>query len=229
MKKITEISGQYLKKFLKHAEKALNYEPIILGGWAVYALTKKEKSIDIDVLIKSKKEIAKLKPFFDQNGFKMGKDRLGNISFERKLESIQTIGGIKIEQVIFDIMTINEPNKLHENKNIAVPWKLAFDYSTRAKISGKKVQIVAPELLLAYKAKALRDRIFDKYHLFEHMQHKRVWAARKDFKIEKDRRDIKNLIHAGKIDFKKLEEILNKTKFKEMFEHTLKEETGRVI
>lgn len=61
---VPDQSKKYLEEFLPFAKKTLSYEPIILGGWAVYAYTKKQKSVDVDVLLKNKKDIELLKSFF---------------------------------------------------------------------------------------------------------------------------------------------------------------------
>lgn len=217
---ITDLSKEYLHKFLPFARQALGYEPIIVGGWAVYALTKAEQSVDVDVLLKSRKDIRKLEPFFEKHGFKKEKDFKGNTHFELLLEKPEEIGGIKIENLVFDIMTKNEKNTLQENKNIQVPWALAFDHNLAVDFEGTKILIPSPEVLIIYKATALSGRTFDKFRFLEHMRHKKAFAAKKDFKIEKDKRDIKNLVNTGKIDFDKLEKILKKTKFKEIYERT---------
>ncbi len=218
---ITDLSKEYLKKFLVFAKPALGYGPIILGGWAVFALTNVEQSVDVDVLLKNKNDIAKITLFFESNGFKPLKDRTGEISFEKILTQPSQIGGIRIESMIFDILTKNEPNELHENKKTKIPWKLCFEYQANVKIDDLEMIIPSPELLLVYKVKALRDRTNDKYKFFHFMQHKKIWLARKDFKIEKDKRDIKNLISSGKTDFEKLNRILSKTKFQKLYEETI--------
>ncbi|MFA6269192.1 MAG: hypothetical protein WC652_05220, partial [archaeon] len=79
---VPDQSKKYLEEFLSFARKILPYEPVILGGWAVYAYTKKQKSVDVDVLFKTKKDIALLKPFFTERKFKQEEDRQGNVTFE---------------------------------------------------------------------------------------------------------------------------------------------------
>ncbi len=118
---------------------------------------------------------------------------------------------------------MNEPNKLHENNNIEIPWKLAYEYNIKSEVDGLKMLIPSLELLLVYKVKALRDRTFDLHKFVKFIKNKKVWTARKEFKIQKDKRDILNLIKTGKIDFDKLEEILQKTKFKNNYEETIEE------
>ena len=71
MKAITDLSREYLKDFLEFSEKNLGYSPIVLGGWAVFAFTHVEQSVDVDILVKSQKDVEKLKPFFEGAGFKL--------------------------------------------------------------------------------------------------------------------------------------------------------------
>jgi len=223
MKQAADLSREYLQKFLQFSGKSLGYSPIVLGGWAVFAFTKKEQSVDVDVLVKSQKAVEKLKPFFEENDFKLDESNPKAPAFEKMLEAPQVLGGIKIESIIFDVITLKEPNVLHENKRIGIPWKLSFQYNKIVSLGEAKMFVPSPELLLAYKAKAFLDRRYDKFKFLEHMAHKKVWIARKDFKIEKDKRDIKNLLATGKINPEKLEQILNKTGFKKLYDGALKD------
>lgn len=93
----------------------------------MYAYTKKQKSVDVDVLLKTKKDIKLLEPFFIEKKFKKDEDRQGNVTF--KLEATKhEYKGITLESIIFDLMLIDEPNVLHSNKNISVPWELCYEF-----------------------------------------------------------------------------------------------------
>lgn len=227
MPHITDISKDYLKKFLAYAKNHLSYEPIVVGGWAVYALLKTEQSVDADILVRTKEDVKKLRPFFDEHGFKAKEDWHHNFSFELALNESHEIHGIKINDVLFDFFSAPEENVLHENKRLNVPWKLAFSFNQNIDLEGLKFRIPSPELLLAYKVKAYRDRKHDKVEFAEHMAYKKIWLSRKDFKIEKDKRDIKSLIQFGQINPEKLEEVLSKTKFKALFDESLEEITRK--
>jgi hypothetical protein len=178
-------------------------------------------SVDVDVLFKSKIDVNKVKLFFNNNGFKMEQDVKGNITFEKNLETLLEIDDIKIENIIFDIMIKDEQNILHENKNIEVPWDLCFNYNKQVKYDNIEFTIPLPELLLIYKVKAYRDRTYDKYSMYDHFAGKKIWHRRKDFKINKDKRDILNLLNAVKIDYIILNEILLKTEFKYYFDKSI--------
>lgn len=151
----------------------------------------------------------------------METDRKGNITFEKSLETSLEIDAVRIDLIIFDIMIKDEENKLHETNNIDVPWDLSFEYNQKVKYESIELSIPLPELLLIYKIKAYRDRTYDKFKFMDHMQNKRVWITRKDFKINKDKRDIISLLESVKLNSDIIEEILTKIKFKILFDETL--------
>ncbi len=215
---VPDQSKKYLEEFQEYVNKILPYEPIILGGWAVYAFTKKQKSVDVDVLLKDKKDIELIKPFFLEKKFVLEEDSKGNVTFELETQKHE-YKGITLESIIFDIMLINEPNALHSNKNISVPWQLCYEFNQKTKLNG--IEILAPtkELLVILKTKALLDREYDKVK-FKSFTNKQ-WLKRKEFKIEKDKQDIKDLFEIG-INQKQIEEILQKTNFGQNFYETIK-------
>ncbi len=219
---VPDQSKKYLEEFQEYVNKVLPYEPIILGGWAVYAFTKKQKSVDVDVLLKDKRDIELIKPFFLERKFVLEKDSQGNVTFELETQKHE-YKGITLESIIFDIMLITEPNTLHSNKNISVPWQLCYEFNQKTKLNG--IEILAPtkELLVILKTKALLDREYDKFK-FKNFTNKQ-WLRRKEFKIEKDKQDIKDLFEIG-INQKQIEEILRKTNFEQNFYETIKKLIG---
>lgn len=106
-----------------------------------------------------------------------------------------------------------------EDEKISIPWKLVEKNSVKTKIDGLEVLVPFPELLLIQKVKALKDRTHWKYKLegFE----RGISKKRREFKIDKDEKDIRNLLKL-KIDDKKLNQLLKKTKFLEYFEDKTK-------
>jgi len=210
---VPDESQKYLKEFLQFTKNTLDYTPVILGGWAVYAYTKKQKSVDVDVLLKHKRDIIKLKPFFLERNFIYEEDRHGNVTFERETEK-HDYKGIILESIIFDLMLLDEPNNLHSNKNISVPWPLCYEFNQKVKHENQEMLAPTKELLLILKTKALLDRQYDKIKL--HNFANKQWLRRKDFKIDKDKQDIKDIIETG-INQEDLEKILDKTNFKKTF------------
>ncbi len=213
---ITDLSKSFLVSFLKFcSEKKI--EPVIVGGWAVWAYTQADYSVDIDLVLKNKKELRKIKPFFEQQGFKQ--ENNGGISFVKQV-SEQGIGEFQLRDIIFDVAFYSDKNTLAQNKNINLPWKLLEKNVQETNVLGFPMIIPTIELLLVFKTKALIDREYLKYKLkgFE----KSLERKRREFKIEKDRRDIQNLRNTQQINQAKLERILQRTKFKELFDSTLK-------
>ena len=217
---IPDASKQYLEEFISYAKDKLPYEPVVLGGWAVYAYTKKQKSVDVDILLKTKKDIKTLKPFFIEKKFKYDEDSKGNVTFELETEKHE-YKGIVIENIIFDLMLQSEDNLLHSNKNISVPWTLCYEFNEQVRLNGIEILTPTKELLVILKTKALLDREYDKYKLKSFHRKDKQWINRKDFKIEKDKQDIKDLFEIT-IDQVKLEQIVTKTNFAERFYATIK-------
>jgi hypothetical protein len=216
---VPDQSKKYLEEFLPYARKKLSYEPIILGGWAVYAFTKKQKSVDVDVLLKDKKDIELLKPFFAERKFKLEEDSQGNVTFELETQKHE-YKGITLENIIFDLMLVSEPNTLHSNKNISVPWKLCYEFNEKAKLNATEILAPTKELLVVLKTKALLDREYDKTKLKNFVN--KQWLRRKEFKIEKDKQDIKDLFEAG-VNQTQIELILSKTNFQQHFFEKIKQ------
>jgi hypothetical protein len=65
------------------------------------------------------------------------------------------------------------------------------------------------------------DREYDKYKLKSFHRKDKQWINRKDFKIEKDKQDIKDLFETT-IDQTKLEQIVAKTNSADRFYETIK-------
>ncbi|MFH0954539.1 MAG: nucleotidyltransferase [Candidatus Micrarchaeota archaeon] len=212
---ITNYSKDFLERFLKYCQSRKVF-PIIVGGWAVYAYAQSEYSVDVDFALKNKKELEKLEPFFEKEGFT--KEVNGGVSFVKQI-SKEGLGEYKLQHIIFDVTFYSDKHTLAENQKIEVPWKLLENNTIQSAIEGLAVEIPNPELLLVYKVKALADRQYRQAKL--HSFYKKLSRKRLEFKIEKDKRDISNLIKKGRLNQKKLGEILAKTKFKSRFDQTI--------
>lgn len=94
-----------------------------------------------------------------------------------------------------------------------------MSFNEKAKLNETEILAPTKELLVILKTKALLDKEHDKYKLksFTNKQ----WLKRKDFKIEKDKQDIKDLFENG-INQTQLEKILGKTNFKNQFQEIIK-------
>ncbi len=213
---ITGVSKIMLENFLKFCVQKKVF-PIIVGGWAVWSFAKSEFSVDVDFVLKNRAELKKIRPFFEKNGFIEEKEN--GLSFVKKV-SEKGLGNYQLKHVILEVLFFNEKSVLAEDEKISIPWNLAGKNSIKTKIDGIPATVPCIELLLIQKVKALRDRTFLKYKIGSFSQ--ALDRKRREFKIEKDKRDIQNLLKL-KIDNKKLNRLLEKTKFTEYFNETISE------
>jgi len=119
---LTEKSWEILQKLNK------NYNFILIGGWAVYLLTKQQKSKDIDIVI----DITELKKFKQK--------RLNKNNHLKKYE-------IKIEEIDIDIY-------LEYFSKLVIPVEDIKNYILKT----EGFTIICPELLLILKQAAYKDR-----------------------------------------------------------------------
>ena len=220
---ITDQSKAYFEKFLVFCN-SIRLSPIIVGGWAVWAHTQFEYSVDVDFVLRSEAELVKLRPFFDQEDFK--RETNGGISFVKKI-SDEGLGSYLLKHMIFDVALFSDKNTLSENKNIDVPWSLLENNTESKTIEGISIEIPSRELLIVFKVKAIIDRshkLAELRSISGSLRPSKKTMLRYEFKIDKDRRDVQNLIKAGPIDQLKIDEILAKTKFKPLFDEAIKRE-----
>lgn len=216
-KESTEESKKELINFIKWCKKKFNYTPTIIGGWAVYAYAGKEQSIDIDTVFHSKKESKKImNKYFKENNYE--KEELHDQQ-EHFVKIIKR--GEKNIELRFDYYDYKDKNSLVEDSSITIPWKLIEENHETKKIKESIIRIPSIELLLIFKVKALRDR--DTIINTRGIKINEGTRLRIKSKIEKDKRDIKDLINTGKINEEKLNELLEKTRFTKYLERTVKE------
>lgn len=216
-------SKAYFEKFLVYCH-SIQLSPVIVGGWAVWAHTRSEYSVDVDIVLRNKAELVKLQPFFDKVGFK--RETNGGISFVKKI-SDEGLGSYQLKHMIFDVAFFSDKNTLSENKNINVPWNLLKKNTESTTIEGNTVEIPRRELLIVFKVKAIIDRshkLAEFRSIRGSLRPSKKTMLRYEFKINKDKRDVQNLIKAGPMDQLKIDEILAKTKFKPLFDETFKRE-----
>jgi hypothetical protein len=212
----TSASFTELLNFIRWCKKNLDTEPFIIGGWAVYAYTKKQKSLDIDVVFSKKQEMEKaMNSYYRENGFE--KEEL----FDQQKHFFKVIDAKsrKIE-VRFDAFCFADKNALVENSGVEIPWKLLEKNNSTMPINGLNAKMPNSELLLIFKVKALRDRM-----AFIDARGIRIDAAtrtRTKAKILKDEQDIRDILQDAKINSGKLEAILDQTKFKDYFNNTMR-------
>jgi len=208
---VLNASQKELINFIKWCNKVYGYHPIIIGGWAVWAYTKYSKSIDIDVIFPTTQAIHSLLiPYYKANNFKST-----GIITKEYFKEIKTKKGT--ERIYIDAASYSNKNILKE-KRIEVPWNLLEKNSKEYRFNGTTARIPAPELLLIYKVKALRDRKLE-------LKTPEATRAERSFlesKIKKDEDDIRELLKTRQ-DENKLKQLLKETKFTEIFEETVQE------
>lgn len=165
---LTEKSWQVLQELKKE------YRFILIGGWAVYLLTRQNKSKDIDIVV-SVEELEKFK-----------QERLTKNDKLKKYEA-------KKEEVDIDIY-------LEYYSRLAIPVEEIKNYVTD--IEGFK--IASPELLLILKQKAYserknstkgeKDKIDIISLVFSQINFKNYYGILKKFKIENYFRELKETI-----------------------------------
>ena len=212
----TSASFNELANFLGWCRKKLGAEPYVIGGWAVYAYAKKQKSLDIDVVFEGKAIMKRtMDDYYKENGYVEEELHDQQRHFLKEI----SIGGQRIE-IRFDAFSFADRNQLVENPKLELPWKLLKGNFSVTGINGTKAKLPKAELLLMLKVKAMRDRTY-----FLDARGIRIDPAtrsRTKAKMLKDEQDIKDIIESTEIDKAKLAGLLEKTKFKPYFNDSMK-------
>ena len=160
------------------------YHPVIIGGWAVFSYAPSLGSRDIDIVFPTRESVGKvLLPYYTMRGYQ--EEGLFTKHF---FLPIQTKTGL--EKIILDACSLADKNRLHENKDIELPWELTQQYYQEWELEkNTKVQVPQIELLILYKIKALCDRRYDLEHLSPNPRDREYMNS----KIWKDEHDIQVL------------------------------------
>jgi len=214
--KVLEESQKELVRFIRWCNRLYGYYPVIIGGWAVWAYTKYSKSIDIDIIIPTLKAVhSLLLPYYKAGHFKSA-----GLLTKEYFKEVETARGK--ERIYLDAASYSNRNMLKE-KRIEIPWNLLEKNSREFDFGNAKARIPTAELLMLYKVKALRDRRYELRTAQTSMVSGTPTSPAMDFvksKIKKDENDIRELLKT-KIDKRKLDQLLKKTAFKELFDETL--------
>ena len=214
--KSTSASFDELVNFLKWCGKRLGSEPYLIGGWAVYAYAKKQKSLDIDVVFENKVEMKKaMDLYYKENGFVEENLNDQQKHFVKELDRM----GQKIE-IRFDAFSLGDKNRLVENPSIEIPWRLLNSNFSIIEINGLNAKLPNAELLLMLKVKALRDRAY--FLDAKGIRIDPATRARTKAKMFKDGQDIRDIIESSEIDKAKLLGLLGRTKFNSYFNDSIK-------
>ena len=133
-----------------------NIRTVIVGGWAVYAYNPYLESIDIDIVAKHN-NVAKITATAQENCGWIPDTELADETFSRYAKTIN-----HEDKIFLDILSTNFANTFHENRVKQLPYALCVKNGgfLRKYIDTISVNVPIKELLLLYKLKAYRDRIF---------------------------------------------------------------------
>lgn len=182
--------------------KSINVSTVLVGGWAVYSYNPYLESIDIDLIVKDE-EMAKAKAIAVDNCGWIPREELANGTFSRYVKL--TENG---KEILLDLLSPNFANIFHEDREKRLPYELCMDssWSSRTYINNIVVNVPSKELLLLYKLKAYRDRV---YRLGERVAAEE--EMRLQTKITKDLSDSISLIdpNYGALDLTKLHSLID--------------------
>lgn len=162
-KEIANIARQLSKKelfrFYAYAE---NYgiQATIVGGWAVYAYNPYLESIDIDI-VTPQDRILDVESILTQ---KCGWIPTTTDMPIWKRFSKRISDASPLDNIFFDLLSANIVNAFHEDNRKRIPFRICLEenhYARRSINDHININVPKKELLLLYKLKAYRDRIFD--------------------------------------------------------------------
>jgi len=154
-----QLSRHELFRFNAHAE---NYgiQTTVVGGWAVYAYNPYLESIDVDVVTPHDR-IHDIESILTQQCGWIPTTTDTPI-WKRFSKPIPNAG--PHDNVIFDLLSTNLVNAFHEDNRKRVPFYICLQenhYVRRSIDDYININVPKKELLLLYKIKSYRDRIFD--------------------------------------------------------------------
>lgn len=175
-KDITEKSKHFLIEL-----KSIDLDFVLIGGWAVYLISKYSESRDIDMLV-PQKELWKLRTYIMSKGGEEKTNPLGKT-------------GYKLNEVELDVYT----DKLN---NLPVDIDKVFEEKQFIEIEGFKV--LQPELLLKLKIKAEEARKMSHKGLKDRCD---ILSILNTYKIDakkisnEDRQRLEKIIHTNQIEY----------------------------
>ena len=157
--KARRLSRHELFRFNAHAE---NYgiQTTVVGGWAVYAYNPYLESIDVDVVAPNDRILDVESILTEQCGWILTATDMP--IWKRFSKRIPDAG--PLDNVFFDLLSANLVNAFHEDSGKRVPFHICLqeNHYVRRSINDQiSINVPEKELLLLYKLKAYRDRIFD--------------------------------------------------------------------
>jgi len=159
-------------------------EVVVVGGWAVYAYNPYMESIDIDIVVKPD-DLTSITTIAQEYCGWIAEAELTDETFSRYSKPIDS------ERIMLDILSTSFANNFHEDRTKRLPYELCFQEGNYRRRFIDVINITVPikELLLLYKLKAYKDRL---YRLGTEKDSKE--RMRLQTKITKDVSDVISLI-----------------------------------
>jgi len=200
----TDLSLAELKNFARWMNRIIGYNPLIIGGWAVYLHSPGLGSRDIDVLLPSWEVRDRIvTQYLINNGYQLREKTFGTKEWVKYL-----IPNDEASETYLDICTLQDSNRIH-GRDGEVPWSVATRWQKAVAVGDAEVFIPEPEPLLVLKAKAAWDRTYDLT-----ISGGNVFLGDK---VRKDRYDVLSLVRTCTIDQERLKTILDEYDFTECF------------
>ncbi|MHC3129029.1 MAG: hypothetical protein IBV52_03030 [Candidatus Bathyarchaeota archaeon] len=181
---------------------------MIVGGWAVHAYNPYLESIDIDVITPHEHvELVESLLTTQCRWIKTTTDLVFWKKFSKQIPDAD-VG----QHIFFDLLSAGLVNAFHENNEKRIPFQICFkeEFYVRKSIDDEiNINVPKKELLVIYKLKAYRDRLFDlTYSSRAQVPSERDWLKAK---MAKDLSDTIALMdpNYGPLDIVFLKEIVN--------------------
>jgi hypothetical protein len=204
----TDLSFAELENFANWMNRIIGYNPLVIGGWAVYLYRPGLGSRDIDIVLPSWAQRDRvINKYLANNGYEIRKRTFGSEEWVKYL-----LPGDISSETFLDVCTVQDKNPVH-GRDGEVPWKIASKWQRTVKIGTAEVFVPDPEPLLVLKAKAAWDRSYDL-----------LSDVRTDFlkdKVRKDRFDILSLLRTCDFYTGRLKGLLTESKFGECFKDAI--------
>jgi len=157
-KDLLEKAHDEFVNFITWMNKKIGHYPMIIGGWAVYTYNPYYGSKDIDVVFKGRgifQRVVNL--YMAANGYTLKAKGVFENIFEKDVKTETGMSSINI-----DACSNEDKNIFKEDPDKELPWDIAFRSSNTIELKNDIFYFVPkPSLLLLYKLKAMRDRIYD--------------------------------------------------------------------
>ncbi|MEK6924280.1 MAG: hypothetical protein AABW54_03525 [Candidatus Micrarchaeota archaeon] len=229
MATIYEESHEELSEFVSWFNRHKGFNPLVIGGWAVYHYNPYFESKDIDVIFEHPRKAwdPMLMEYFGAHGYQwLDKDKHALVPGAPNLSLVQTFrkkaGG---EYIDVDACSASDPNLFHNPayRGKEIPYALSVERSVKVTIARGKADYRVPriEVLLLYKLKAYDDRDYRLKHA----------AAPKDVeyltsKRDKDGADVMALLdkkHCKQpVDFGELNRLVDALQVRPMVRETVR-------